>query len=252
MGNTLMTLQPLGAVLELQPHERILDAARRLGFHPPQSCRNGICHICTAQLLHGQVRQQGQIMDDGEIFTCLAEPLADCTLHWESVLAPGQWPLRRLACQVTEIAAVGGDVFRVGLRAPAGGKWHYSAGQYLRMEREDGEAAAFSIASSPGSGRVLELHILAREDSAQKLLAQLRRERMARIELPFGNAHLARLPDKPLLLIAAGTGMAQMQSLLQDAKARGFVCPSAAPLLGRTAGGRLLPNAALAGLAADA
>ncbi|MDP2245882.1 2Fe-2S iron-sulfur cluster-binding protein, partial [Pseudomonas sp.] len=36
-----VTLNPSGAVLEVRAGERILDAARRLGYDCPQSCRNG-------------------------------------------------------------------------------------------------------------------------------------------------------------------------------------------------------------------
>ena len=36
-----ITLQPSGAVLELQPGERLLEGARRLGYDCPQSCRAG-------------------------------------------------------------------------------------------------------------------------------------------------------------------------------------------------------------------
>jgi len=225
MSHRTVTLQPLGAKLCVQPNERILQAACRLGFHPPQSCRNGTCHICAATLLDGRVKQQGQILAGGEIFTCLAEPLADCILHWEAVLAPNELPRRKLACQLVDCIDMGADVFRILLRAPAGAKICYHAGQYLRIERENGESSAFSIASTSDNGRELELHILIREASAQNLLAQLQQKRMARIELPFGDAHLAQLPDRPLLLIAAGTGMAQMQSLINSCLARGFNHP---------------------------
>ena len=50
-------------------------------------------------------------------------------------------------------------------------------------------------------------------------------EGMAQVELPYGDAHLAELPDGPLVLIAAGTGMAQMHSLIEDARTRGFAHP---------------------------
>ena len=43
--------------------------------------------------------------------------------------------------------------------------------------------------------------------------------------MPFGDAHLADLPDGPLVLIAAGTGMAQMHSLIEFCRAAGFVHP---------------------------
>ncbi|MBC9252757.1 CDP-6-deoxy-delta-3,4-glucoseen reductase [Pseudomonas alcaligenes] len=220
-----VTLQPSGAVLEVQAGECILDAARRLGYDCPQSCRNGNCHICAAQLLAGRVRQAGEERATGELFTCLAEPLEDCLLHWDGVLAPGELPLRTLSCQLIECQAVGGDVFRLRLRAPAGKPPRYHAGQYLLLQREDGEWTAFSLASAPHSGRELELHILARDESTLSLLDFLRRQGFARVQLPFGDTHLAELPDGPLVLIAAGTGMGQIHGLIEHCRAVGFAHP---------------------------
>lgn len=220
-----VTLQPSGAVLETLPGERILDAARRLGYECPQSCRNGNCHVCGALLVEGSVRQAGDVRDHGEFYTCIAEPLEDCIVLWDGVLALGELPVRSLSCQVSECVEVGGDVWRVSLRAPAGKPPRYHAGQYLMLERENGEKSAFSLASAPHSGRDIELHVLVRESSAQSLIEQLQRNRVVRVELPFGDTHLAELPDGPLVLIAAGTGMAQMYSLIEHCRASGFKHP---------------------------
>lgn len=121
----------------------------------------------------------------------------------------------RLTCPVTRIESLGADVYGVQLQLPNELNVNYQAGQYLLIEREDGEVSAFSIASAPQSGQLLELHILARENSALALLEQLRREQQAQIRLPFGEVTLSELDERPLLLIAAGTGMAQMHSLLE-------------------------------------
>ncbi|AHL74018.1 CDP-6-deoxy-delta-3,4-glucoseen reductase [Stutzerimonas stutzeri] len=220
-----VTLQPSGAVLDVQRGERILDAARRLGYDCPQACRNGNCLICAALLVSGRVRQRGESHDHGEIFTCLAEPEEDCVLLWDGVLAPGELPVRTLSCQLISCEAVGGDVFRLLLRAPAGKPLRYHAGQYLLLEREDGEFSAFSLASAPARGRELELHVLAREPSSIGLLDFIRRKGMAKIQMPFGDTHLAELPDGPLVLIAAGTGMAQMHSLIEYCRGEGFAHP---------------------------
>ncbi|TWC13236.1 MULTISPECIES: CDP-6-deoxy-delta-3,4-glucoseen reductase [unclassified Pseudomonas] len=220
-----VTLQPSGAVLEIRPAERILDGARRLGYECPQSCRNGNCHVCGALLVEGRVRQAGDVCDHGEIFTCIAEPLEDCVVLWDGVLAPGELPVRRLACQVTGCVDVGGDVWRVSLRAPAGKPPRYHAGQYLMIERENGDKSAFSLASAPHSGRDLQLHVLVRENSAKALLEQLQRNPNVHVEMPFGDTHLSELPDGPLVLIAAGTGMAQMHSLIEHCRAEGFKHP---------------------------
>jgi len=220
-----VTLQPSGAVLDTLPGERILEAAQRSGHECPQSCRNGNCHVCTALLVEGRVREGDEVRDHGEIHTCIAEPLEDCIVLWDGVLAKGELPVRQISCQLSECIAVGGDVWRVRLRAPAGKAPRYHAGQYLMIERDSGEKSAFSLASAPHCGRELELHVLAREGSAVALLEQLQRNGMARIEMPYGDAHLADLPDGPLVLIAAGTGMAQMSALIEHCRASGFKHP---------------------------
>ena len=220
-----VTLQPSGLVLNVESGERLLDAARRQGLSCPQSCRNGNCHICSALLVEGRVRQAGTSHEHGEVFACLAEPEQDCVLQWYGVLAPGELPSRRLGCQLLECSELGGDVWRVRLLAPAGKPPRYHAGQYLLLEDSSGEQMAFSIASAPHQGRELELHILAAEERAKALLEQLQRERLVRAQLPFGDTHLAHLPDGPLLLLAAGTGMAQMQSLVEHCREQGFAHP---------------------------
>jgi CDP-4-dehydro-6-deoxyglucose reductase, E3 len=220
-----VTLQPSGAVLDLAAGRADSEAAQRLGYECPQSCRNGNCHVCAALLVEGRVQQAGEVRDHGEFYTCLASrwKTASCCgmacLRWES------YRCAALACQLTECVDMGGDVWRVRLRAPAGKAVRYHAGQYLMIERENGEKSAFSLASAPHAGRELELHVLVREDSARSLIEQLQRNQMARVELPFGDTHLAELPDGPLVLIAAGTGMAQMHSLIEHCRATGFKYP---------------------------
>ena len=75
-----------------------------------------MCHICAALLVEGRVQQAGEVRDHGEFYTCIAEPLEDCIVLWDGVLAPGELPLRKLSCQLSECVDVGGDVWRVRLR----------------------------------------------------------------------------------------------------------------------------------------
>ncbi|UAW98593.1 2Fe-2S iron-sulfur cluster binding domain-containing protein [Halopseudomonas nanhaiensis] len=219
---TRVTLQPSGHEIKLLPGETILAAAQRLGFDVPQSCRNGNCHVCAANLVSGRARQGDTVVETGELYTCITRPLDDCTLHWENVLAPNELPLRSLACQVVDCIDLGADVWQVKLRTPAGKPLRHHAGQYLLLERDDGESSAFSIASAPNDDRELELQILAREQSAIALVEHLRRNRIARVKIPLGDCHVAQLPQRSLILIAAGTGLAQMQSIIENCLARGF------------------------------
>lgn len=218
-------LQPSGHVIDLLPGEKIIDAVQRLDIEAPRSCRNANCHLCAANLISGKVRQGDDVFESGELFTCLAEPLSDCEVHWDEVLAPNEQPLCKVTCQVVSVTPLGADVFSVHLRLPEDKVVRYHAGQYLLLERDNGESSAFSIASAPQQERELELHILARDNAAVALLKQLQKERIARVQMPFGDVHLAGADQRPLLLIAAGTGMAQMHSLIEHCRATEFSQP---------------------------
>src|SRR5690606_40575486 len=158
---------------------------------------HGNCATCASRLVEGLVRQAGESRELGELLACVAEPLEDCVVLWDGVLLPGELPVRELSCQLAGYQQLGGDVVRLVLRLPAGRQPRYYAGQYLLLQRADGEWSAFSLASAPDGGRELELHVLAREDSAIALLAFIRKQGFARIQLPFGDTHLAALPAGP-------------------------------------------------------
>ena len=220
-----VTLQPSGQIIETLLGEKIIDAARRIDLDVPHSCRNGNCYLCAAQLISGQVRQGDTIIESGDVLTCLAEPLTDCELQWDGVLASDELPSVKVACQLVSVKPLGADVFSVHLRLPAGKEVRYHAGQYLLLERETGELNAFSIASAPQQGRELELHILARDNATVDLLKYLQKERIAQVQMPFGDVHLAGADKRPLLLIAAGTGMAQVRSIVEHCRATQFSQP---------------------------
>lgn len=134
-------------------------------------------------------------------------------------------PAVKVACQLVSVTPLGADVFSVRLCLPDDQTVPYRAGQYLLLERENGESSAFSIASAPQQGRDLELHILARDNVAVDLLKYIQKERVAHILMPFGDVHLEGLDERPLLLIAAGTGLAQVHSLVEHCRATGFSLP---------------------------
>ncbi len=220
-----VTLQPSGFTLAVQSGESILAAAQRLGFECMPKCQNEHCQDCAALLVEGRVQQAGDILSQGEILTCQAQPQTDCLILWDGVLATSVLPVQEVTCQVLECLPVGGDVYRVRLLAPESPAVRYYAGQYLLLQREDGEFAAFSLASAPNQGCELELHVFAREGSNKTLPMYLSRQGQVLVRLPFGDTYLTGLPSGSLILIAAGTGMAQMHSLIEHCRALGVTQP---------------------------
>ena len=216
---------PRGWEILVRENETILDAVRRLGFQCPQSCRNGNCHICVAEVLQGSINEAGRDLTAGDFYTCIARPESDCVVKWDGVLSADELPEREVSAQLVSMEAMGGDVYCVRLRLPAGKPIRYHAGQYLQLQRDDGEFNAYSIASAPARGREVELHILAREVSVKELLLSIETRGAARVRMPSGKAHIAAFPEGPLVLIAAGTGMAQIHSIVEHCLAQGFAYP---------------------------
>lgn len=96
----------------------------------------------------------------------------------------------------------------------------YFAGQYLKIHLPKGDNCAFSIASPPEKKQTkLELHIQKIPDrkSSQHLFKQFV-QGFIEVSLPFGRCHLQSLPKSPLLFVAAGTGFAQIKSMIEYAK----------------------------------
>lgn len=103
----------------------------------------------------------------------------------------------------------------------------YQAGQYLQLVNDE-SALAYSIANAPLGARHYELHIRHDRDSVcQPLLDQIKSTGEVLLRAPFGQCHLSAMhPQKPILFIAAGTGFApvnaMIEQLLASAEQRAF------------------------------
>ena len=93
----------------------------------------------------------------------------------------------------------------------------YKPGQYLQVIMGEKDKRSFSIASSPTRGNVLELQIGATPGNPYpgEVLEALRTNGQIEIEMPLGNAYLREHSERPILLIAGGTGYSYARSILQ-------------------------------------
>ncbi|SFC19046.1 CDP-4-dehydro-6-deoxyglucose reductase [Marinospirillum celere] len=116
---------------------------------------------------------------------------------------------------ITSVQPFNKDVFQVFLEGDQ--PWQYQAGQYLEIQVTEDSWAPFSIASAPGQPQ-LELHIqyLPGRETSELLQQQLKTGNRLKLRLASGACVLPEA-EQPLLLVAAGTGFAQMKSLLEAA-----------------------------------
>lgn len=221
-----VSLLPAGLSYEVAIDDDLLSAATAAGIRVPAACRNGVCEICEARLMCGQAlnTRNQQLIPTGEpLMMCRTQALSDLELEIPAVMATGKYQPRKYQAKVVDVRSISHDVYRVELQLPRRRDVAFHAGQYLSVLLPDADPCYFSIASSPAEDHI-ELHIQASPDwvSAQKVIDALTSGQDVTVELPHGKACLAAAPEKPLVLVAAGTGFAQMKSLVEYLKETRF------------------------------
>lgn len=226
MGHTI-TIQPKGLVFHSdQNGQSIMDAAIAAGIQMRKSCDNGICEVCKARLIAGQVIKQtgasAQPIEQGsDIYPCVTQANSDIILEQFNVLAPGEISQQHLSMQIESVKPLNDFTYQVQLLSPAGKLPQYHAGQYLELLIDDNQYP-FTIASKP-NGRHIELHLGVSEDNASSIAIRdyLQNHSTVRVKLPGGNVWLKPGMDSfnlhdPLIFVVAGTGFAQAKAMIED------------------------------------
>jgi len=132
-----------------------------------------------------------------------------------------QTEVKEVTCHVNSVERIKDHVYRVQLDTFLEPRPAFFAGQYLSINMPGREAPYFfSIASRPEL-ETIELHVQADPhlESAVEMIDYLtlsvnNRSRVS-ISLPYGQACLTDMPASPIILLAAGTGFAQMKSIVE-------------------------------------
>ncbi|AIX49918.1 MULTISPECIES: NAD(P)H-flavin reductase [Pantoea] len=125
-----------------------------------------------------------------------------------------------LSCKVTSVEAITDTVYRVRLIPEA--EFSFRAGQYLMVVMDERDKRPFSIASTPMEKEIIELHIGASDLNlyAMAVMDRIRSDRQVTIDMPHGDAWLREESERPVILIAGGTGFSYARSLLLTALAQ--------------------------------
>ncbi|ABE57948.1 NAD(P)H-flavin reductase [Chromohalobacter israelensis] len=127
---------------------------------------------------------------------------------------------KTLTCQVTSVEDLTPDVFRVHLTGRREAIAH-APGQYLELKLDEQTWVPFSIANAHADDGVIELHVQhwpERSNSARLRELLVHAARLT-VRLPNGGCVLDTRSRRPLTLIAAGTGFAQMKAIVEAALA---------------------------------
>lgn len=218
---------PSGHEFSAEPDEPLLDAALRQGITLPYGCRNGTCAACVGKVVEGEVSYpdgQPPALSDAEAATgqallCQARAGSDCEIEAREIDQARDIVVRTLPIRVAAIEPVAHDVTVLRLKLPAAERLQFLAGQYIDLLLRDGRRRSFSLANPPHDDEQLELHVrkIPGGRFSDRLLGDLGEKSLLRFEGPHGTFFLREDSDKPIILMAGGTGFAPIKSVVEHA-----------------------------------
>lgn len=231
-----ITVQPSGRSFGANADEPILQAAIRQGIGMPYGCKDGACGSCKCRKLEGTVvhgPHQAKALSaeeeaGGYVLTCCAVPRSDVVLESRQVTDESAFPVKKMPSRVASLEKVSHDVMVVKLQLPANDTLRYHAGQYVEFILRDGARRSYSMANAPHNGPGVELHIrhMPGGKFTDHVFTAMKEKEILRVEGPFGSFYLREDSDKPIILLASGTGFAPIKALIEYLQFKGSSRPA--------------------------
>lgn len=236
-----ITVEPSGRSFQVEPGETILAAAIRQGVGLPYGCQNGACGSCKCEKISGSVTlgpHQDKALSAaeqaaGHVLTCCGHADSDVVLMSRQVTAEGALPIKKMPARVAQLERLSHDVMRLRLQMPANNTMHYHPGQYLEIVLRDGTRRSYSMATAPHllmeeGAPMLDLHLRHMPGGVftDQVFGSMKEKDMLRIEGPYGSFYLREDSDKPIVLLASGTGFAPIKAILEHMRFVGSTRPT--------------------------
>jgi len=207
--------------------ETVLAGALREGHVLPYGCRNGACGACKGKIIEGTVdygHPQPSILTEfekkaGYALFCQATPTSDLVIEAREISGVGELEVRRLPCRVQHMHKAAEDVVVLKLKLPANERLQFLAGQYVDILLRNGKRRSYSMANPPHDDEFVELHVrnMAHGAFTEYVFGRMKEKDILRFEGPLGTFFLQEDSDKPMILVASGTGFAPIKSIIEHA-----------------------------------
>ncbi|MDO8449982.1 MAG: phenol 2-monooxygenase domain-containing protein [Rhodoferax sp.] len=225
-----LTIEPLGATIEVEEGQTLLDAALRSGLYIPHACGHGLCGTCKVQVSEGEV-EHGHAnpfalmdfeRDAGKTLACCATLQSDATIEADIDEDPDAQviPVRDFLTTVSRIETLTPTIKAIFLKLNQ--PIHFQAGQYVQVVIPGVEGSrAFSIANSPAqvqaSGEIeLNVRIVAGGAGTTWLHQQLAVGDRLQISGPYGRFFVRKSANVPMIFMAGGSGLSSPRAMIHD------------------------------------
>ena len=229
-----VTLKPSGHSYEVAQDKTVLQAGLDAGYELPYSCREGVCRTCRGTIVEGRV-DYGHVHPrylseadkaKGYALLCQAKPLGDVVVEVRELAGLHGIRPKILPCRVERLDKPAHDVAILGLKLPSSEKFRFVAGQYVDFLLKDGKRRSYSIANMPTDEGVgaIELHIRLTPGGlfTEQVFNKMKVRDLLRFEGPLGTFYLREESDKPIIMLASGTGFAPIKAMCEHMQAKGI------------------------------
>lgn len=190
----------------------VLEAAEAAGARLVSQCRIGTCGTCV-----GRVSTGALAMPEGRVYPLRAEELSEVDLDYPAAMLD-EHPVVTTTVKVTGLTWLAETVVELAVRLPKSIPFSFRSGQYVRF-RIPGtdEWRSYSMASGERHKRRLAftIRVLPTGAMSDYLRAAAAVGDELDLEGPMGSFGLEEQPG-PVLMIAGGTGLAPMLSMLES------------------------------------
>ncbi|MGM9425611.1 CDP-6-deoxy-delta-3,4-glucoseen reductase [Hydrogenophaga sp. MI9] len=234
-----ITVQPSGRQFGAESGETILAAGIRQGIGLPYGCKDGACGSCKCKLVSGTVTHgphQEKALSAAEeaagyVLTCCGVAQDDVVIESRQVTEAGAFPIKKMPVRVLSMERASHDVIVLKLQLPAADTFQYHAGQYVEFLLRDGDRRSYSMANAPhtqAAGPVVELHIrhMPGGKFTDHVFGAMKEKDILRVEGPYGGFFLREDSDKPMVLLASGTGFAPIKAIVEHMRHKGITRPA--------------------------
>lgn len=231
MSDLSVTITPHGWTFDVKEGEMILDAALRQGVSLRYGCRHGNCSTCKYEVTEGDVdvgiaspySLPESERAEGLALLCCAQPLTDIEIHDDVEVDDRQapmLPITETTASIESIVDISSSLSELTLTLDE--PLNFYAGQFVELEvpGHPGVWRSYSIASAPQSPSELSFIVKRIEGGlfSGRLDTFAAGTRLG-FRGPYGSSYL-RPGARPVVMVAIGSGIAPILSMLADAAAR--------------------------------
>lgn len=217
-------------------NEKLADAAYRQKVNIPLDCRDGACGTCRGLCESGSYDMpESSYIDDAltpeeaaqrQILACQMKPTSDCVVRIPATSAACKTGVSDFGGKLAAVEQLSPSTIRFSVALDTPDALGFLPGQYVNIKVPGSEQTrSYSFSSAPGADvasfvvRNVPQGLMSTYLSQQALAGQ-----PLSFSGPYGSFYLRPL-QRPILLLAGGTGIAPFLSMLDTLAAKGYTQP---------------------------